>query len=219
MSESPSIETRAMRVSRDPRRPRATSRIARWRLCGDRRLSRSRLESGSLAESLELPPAIGEAEIAAELVAGRGVLSLRDLRTLAPGDTVHVVGLGWHARRLVGAARLRTASFEGHGVLFPRGLELSRFHTTLPMKERPMSDDVSHAFLPVEVEVELTRFSLRIAQLATLRPGAVVPLRINDRDPVSLKIGGRTIARAELVDIEGEVGARILHLVDREDAP
>lgn len=219
MSESPSVETRAMRVSRDPRRPRATARLVRWSPCGDRKASRARLPDVALADSLELPPSLGRAEVFAELVAGRGVLSLEDLRGLAPGDTVRIVGLGWHARRLVGAACLRTAAFEGHGVLFPRGLELSRFQTFLPSKERPMSDDPSHPFLPVEVEVELTRLSLRISQLATLRPGAVVPLRIDDRDPVSLKIGGRTIARAELVDLEGEVGARILRLVDREDAP
>ncbi len=80
-----------------------------------------------------------------------------------------------------------------------------------------MKDDMSRSLLPVEVEVELTRINLPLSELGTLRPGAVLPLRQRDDDPVTLKIGGRAIARAELVDIDGEVGARILELVEREE--
>jgi type III secretion protein Q len=169
--------------------------------------------------ALHVPSAIAKAEIPAQVVAGRGSLSLRQLSRLAPGDTVEIAGLGWHAGKLVGAARLRTAAFEAHGALFPRGLELSRFNTTVSPQEPQMSDDLSQSLLPIEVEVELTRFSLPLSELATLRPGAVVPLRQHDSDPVTLRVGGRPIARAELVDIDGEVGARILELLEREEAP
>jgi len=67
--------------------------------------------------------------------------------------------------------------------------------------------------LPVELEIELGRLSLTVAELAGLRAGALLPLRISASEPVLLKVGARAVARAELVDIEGEVGARILELL------
>ena len=67
--------------------------------------------------------------------------------------------------------------------------------------------------LPVEVEVELTRLRLSVSELATLRQGSLVPLHINSSEPVVLRVGDRAVARAELVEIEGEVGARILALL------
>jgi len=66
--------------------------------------------------------------------------------------------------------------------------------------------------LPVELEVELARISLSIAELGSLQPGAVLPLRVSPGDPVFLRAGDRRIARAELVEIEGEVAARVLGL-------
>lgn len=68
--------------------------------------------------------------------------------------------------------------------------------------------------LPVDVEVELTRLRMTLAQLAQVRPGHVLPLRIDPGEPVVLRVGERAIARAELVDIEGELGARILSLLE-----
>ncbi len=67
--------------------------------------------------------------------------------------------------------------------------------------------------LPVDVEIELTRLMVPVSELAVLKPGALLPLHINASEPVLLRIGDRAVARAELVDIEGEVGARILTLL------
>lgn len=69
--------------------------------------------------------------------------------------------------------------------------------------------------VPVELCIELTRLLLPISELATLRPGAIMPLAINVTQPVTLRLGDRTVARAELVDIEGQVGARILTMTPR----
>lgn len=66
---------------------------------------------------------------------------------------------------------------------------------------------------PVEVEVELARLPLSLGALGELRPGAILPLRVRSGDPVLLRLGDRAVARAELVDLEGEVGARILALL------
>ena len=67
--------------------------------------------------------------------------------------------------------------------------------------------------LPLDVEVELTRIRLSLSELGTLRPGTVLPLHINAAEPVVLRVGDRNVARAELVEIEGEVGARIVALL------
>ena len=80
------------------------------------------------------------------------------------------------------------------------------------------SQEVTHvdpalSELPVELEVELARVPLSLAEVGALQPGAVLPLRVSAGDPVFLRAGDRRIARAELVDVEGEVAARVLELV------
>ncbi len=82
----------------------------------------------------------------------------------------------------------------------------------------PPSLEVTHvdpalSELPVELEVELARVALSLAEVSALQPGAVVPLRVSAGDPVFLRAGDRRIARAELVEVEGEVAARVLELV------
>ena len=66
--------------------------------------------------------------------------------------------------------------------------------------------------LPVDVQVELATVRLTIAELGAIQPGGVVPLRIAPGEPVTLRIGDSAVAIAELVEIEGEIGARILRL-------
>jgi type III secretion protein Q len=83
---------------------------------------------------------------------------------------------------------------------------------------RAPSQEVTHvdpvlSELPVELEVELARVPLSLAELGALQPGAVLPLRVSPGDPVFLRAGDRRIARAELVEIEGEVAARVLGLM------
>ncbi|MBX5484822.1 MAG: FliM/FliN family flagellar motor switch protein, partial [Myxococcaceae bacterium] len=67
--------------------------------------------------------------------------------------------------------------------------------------------------LPVDVEIELTRLRLTLSELANIRAGSLLPLHINATEPVILRVGDRAIARAELVEIDGEVAARILTLI------
>ena len=51
-------------------------------------------------------------------------------------------------------------------------------------------------------------------ELLELRPGAVLPVGRPLAGPIDLSVGGRVIARGELVDVEGEVGVRINHVMD-----
>ena len=98
------------------------------------------------------------------------------------------------------------------GMLGPEGFRHagSDFH--------PPSQEVTHvdptlSELPVELEVELARVPLSLAELGALQPGAIVPLRVGAGDPVFLRAGDRRIGRAELVELEGEVAARVLELL------
>jgi type III secretion protein Q len=60
--------------------------------------------------------------------------------------------------------------------------------------------------------VELARVELTVAQLASLRAGEVLTTGTMVGTQVALRAGDRVVARGELVDVEGELGVRILEL-------
>ena len=65
---------------------------------------------------------------------------------------------------------------------------------------------------PIELSVELARFSLRLAEARQLRPGEVIGTGVRLGEHVRLRAGDAVVAEGELVDVEGEVGVRILRL-------
>jgi type III secretion protein Q len=65
---------------------------------------------------------------------------------------------------------------------------------------------------PIALEVELACVPVTLGDLAALEPGSVLPLPIDRRGLVTLKLGDRTIARGQLVDVDGAVGVRIVSL-------
>lgn len=67
---------------------------------------------------------------------------------------------------------------------------------------------------PVELSVELARFSMTLRELAALRPGEVVPGGRAIGERVTLRAGDRAVAEGELVDLDGEVGVRLTALFD-----
>jgi len=108
---------------------------------------------------------------------------------------------------------VRSDAFLLEGDLSAAGLTVRAVRPRLPI-EVPTMSSAPEADLPVEVEVELARVRLPVSQLAVLRIGSVLPLRVAAGDPVLLRLGDRAVGRAELVDIEGELGARVLALFD-----
>jgi type III secretion system YscQ/HrcQ family protein len=62
---------------------------------------------------------------------------------------------------------------------------------------------------PVVVRLELGAIEMSAAEWAALRPGDVLASGCRVEDGVSLRTGGREIARGELVEIDGEIGVRI----------
>jgi type III secretion system YscQ/HrcQ family protein len=63
--------------------------------------------------------------------------------------------------------------------------------------------------LLLTVHVELAGRRMRMDELAQLRAGQILELGCRATDPVDLVVEGRSIARGELVDIEGRLGVRI----------
>jgi type III secretion system YscQ/HrcQ family protein len=72
---------------------------------------------------------------------------------------------------------------------------------------------------PVVVRLELGAVEMSAAEWAALRPGDVIASGRRLEEPVSLRTGGREIARGELVEIEGEIGVRITQVGLAKAAP
>lgn len=170
---------------------------------------------------VERDPAIAPEVLAASLGArcflGRSRLSPDALAALSAGDVVVFQGARRVGGHLSGRGRLVTRGFELGGEFTPEGFSLTRAcKRALPLEANMVSvTERSEGLppLPVDVEIELTRLMLPLSELAALKPGQLLPLRINASEPVVLRVGDRAVARAELVDIDGEVGARILSLL------
>ena len=67
--------------------------------------------------------------------------------------------------------------------------------------------------LPITLTVELGRLSLTLSKLADLKPGDILGLMRNASEPVDLTSGDRLVARGELVQIDQELGIRILQVL------
>ena len=81
-------------------------------------------------------------------------------------------------------------------------------------ENKPAAAEALLGELPVEVVCELGRVSMSGRELLELRPGAVIPVGRPLAGPVDLTVGGRVVARGELVDVEGEIGVRVTQLCE-----
>lgn len=66
--------------------------------------------------------------------------------------------------------------------------------------------------IPLQISVELARVPVTADQVVGLRVGQVVELHRAPGEPVDLAVNGKVIARGELVEVEGQLGVRILSL-------
>lgn len=67
--------------------------------------------------------------------------------------------------------------------------------------------------LSVPVIVVMGRKSVTVKDLLALRMGQVVDLNRNPSEPVDLVAAGKVIGKGELVEIDGQLGVRILKLL------
>lgn len=68
--------------------------------------------------------------------------------------------------------------------------------------------------LVAPLAIELGRASFSILEFSKLKPGHIIELHRSPLEPVDLVVGEKMIGKGELVEIEGELGIRILSLVE-----
>ncbi len=158
--------------------------------------------------------------------AGTACLDLATLRSLGRGDVIVLSRSDmWFARdaEFRGLARVRV---EGSTTALVCRADRDRLEVEAiectpepsmtagrriesPGAERALARDA-----PIELAVEIARFRVRLDELERLAPGDVLVTgrRIGER--VTLRAAGVAVAEGELVDVEGELGIRILRLLD-----
>jgi type III secretion protein Q len=99
-------------------------------------------------------------------------------------------------------------------LLLPGGLALrGRLEgDVLHLQEIRMTE--SQLAYPITLAVEVARVTVTLGELAGLEPGAALPLDVRRDGAVVLRAGERTIARGQLVEIDGALGVRITELGD-----
>jgi type III secretion system YscQ/HrcQ family protein len=70
---------------------------------------------------------------------------------------------------------------------------------------------------PLELQVELARFSLTLGELQRTQPGDVLVTGRRIGEAVTLRVAGRALAQGELVDVEGEIGVRITQFLSASE--
>jgi flagellar motor switch/type III secretory pathway protein FliN len=141
------------------------------------------------AWGLELPVVVGHCALPRTSVAG---LAVRDVITIEP-QLALVVGVG-----RIGLSAV------------PGAVE-ARVTTEYVPRDMALPDD---AHLEITVQLGTTRLSLR--QLGELAIGQIVPLGRPLAGPYEVHAAGRMVGQGELVDIDGELGVRIVSIADQE---
>jgi type III secretion system YscQ/HrcQ family protein len=162
-----------------------------------------------------------DAQLALRLEVGRTAVARSDLSGLGAGDVILFERFGVRDAR-GGPVTLRLgrggfgARLDGDALTIEEHFRLNRGVPSMEFDPSQKGDAASTdqllRELPVEVVCELGRITMTGRELLELRPGAVIPAGRPLSGPVDLTVGGRVVARGELVDVEGEIGVRITQL-------
>jgi type III secretion system YscQ/HrcQ family protein len=68
------------------------------------------------------------------------------------------------------------------------------------------------ADIPLQLAVELSRVPVTADEVVALKVGQVIELHRSPGEPVELSVNGKVVARGELVEVEGQLGVRVLSL-------
>ena len=166
-------------------------------------------------------------ELEVVLEGARGTLSAAQVEALEDGDII-ILDETWIARgssgvtgslraRIAGARRTTWWCRMEDGALRLDRIQPS--HEPPMTKGSTMERDASTrealhlaGDAPLEITVELARFTIPLTELAALRPGEIIATGRALGEHVTLRANGRAVGTGELVDVEGEVGVRILRL-------
>jgi len=162
------------------------------------------------------------------LEVGSAELVASELASLTPGDVVVL------DRCSVRRTEIGSSGISGTAVLRAAGATRTRWQLAIAdgvarlegrarNEERRMTRDTTTAGksgdaielvgdAPIELRVEIARVSLPLEDLAQLKPGEIVTTGRPLGAEVILRAGERIIATGELVDVDGEVGVRVLRI-------
>lgn len=142
------------------------------------------------------------APITAGVLSGSSSMMRAELMTLRPRDVLLLERLGEAGSLAFGRGRAAIALDRSAGRVMVEG----SYERGMPMSER-CADDVT-----VEVSCRLGSVSMSARQVLELAPGQILPLDRPLGGPVDILCGSTVIGRGELVDIEGELGVRVVEL-------
>jgi flagellar motor switch/type III secretory pathway protein FliN len=185
------------------------ARIATTRATLDA-LPSARREDARGANATAALAAVGEVRLAVPVVLAVSLATRDELSELAVGDA-WMPGLRGRAG-MAGPVWLAAASSD-RGARADLGDD-GRLVVRDGSEDLSMAGDnvviENAAEAPVVVRVEIGSVELPARAWAAVAPGDVVALAHRVADPVVLRANGVEVARGELVEIEGEVGVRIL---------
>jgi flagellar motor switch/type III secretory pathway protein FliN len=181
--------------------------------------------------------ALGDVELAMPIIAAVSKAPAAEVASLGVGDA-WIPGAwplakgptgAWFGEVWLGAAEAETAlratlGEDGRIVLRGDTIELAwsddSSSEVTAMGDGDKRGHVTEAVgdLPVVVRVEIGAARMRAREWAALGAGDVVALGRRVAEPVVLRVAGVEVARGELVDIDGEVGVRILARVAAESS-
>lgn len=146
--------------------------------------------------------------------AGWAQLRTKDLGLLEVDSVVLLdrFGIDPHGSRLSGKVRLVPVS--SAGLCWECDMQEGKLTLRKMEREQPKTDETADLrSLPVTLHVELARLSLTLGELETLQPGHVLRLAKSVGETVTLSANGQPIAEGEVVDVEGELGVRLVRLL------
>jgi hypothetical protein len=163
---------------------------------------RPRSDRASLARGGEWLEGVA---FAAPVVSGVGRVALRDLLSLSRRD---VLLLDDSPRRDTGRLAVGRGGFP---VTFNEAeATIAGPYERGSIMEQSVAEDVT-----VEVACQVGAVQLTARRVLELTPGQVLPLDRPLGGPVELVVGSRVIGTGELVDVDGELGIRVLALSER----
>jgi flagellar motor switch/type III secretory pathway protein FliN len=164
--------------------------------------------------------ALGAVRLSVPVVAAASWTTARELSALQVGDA----WMPADGRSLAESLTLRSgAALVVAGARADRGLAATledggRLVLGRASEELTMTDAAEDTILesaldaPVVVRVEVGSVELSAREWASLAPGDVVTLDRRVGTPVLLRAGGAELGQGELVDVDGELGVRIVSL-------
>jgi type III secretion system YscQ/HrcQ family protein len=172
--------------------------------------------------------ALGSMPLSLPVVAAVCHAAAADVASLRPGDALMlpqwplartVDGRGWVGPVLLAAPTAEAgirAELGDEGRLVLRGDAQPLWVREAEMTESELSNAIVDAVgeIPVLIRVEIGEARMAARDWAALERGDVLALGRRIGDPVVLRVGGVPVATGELVQIDGDIGVRIVERVN-----